>query len=74
MNHPQKCIQLNYLAGKTMLLMILTLYGVKFMQLIHFTCLFSNVLSFFFFFLVLLLLFLYLHLGKSIVYYLIKLN
>lgn len=52
MNHPQKCIQLNYLVGKITLLTILTLCGlcgVKLMQLILFTCFFSKVLSFFFF-------------------------
>lgn len=56
--------------------MMLTLCGVKLMQAIHFTFFFSNTfyVFFFFFFYIFLLLFSPLHLGKSIVYYLIKLN
>jgi len=42
MNHSPKCIQLNYLLGKTTSLMMLTFCKVKLMQAIHFTCFFCS--------------------------------
>lgn len=53
---------------------MLTLCGVKLIQAIHFTSFFSNMFCLDFFFKVFLLFFPPLYLGKSILYYLIKLS